>query len=206
MTPVGRGQRELIIGDRKTGKTAIALDTIINQKDSGVICVYVSCRSAGQSTVAGVVEALRAKGAMDYTIVVLLPPASPLRSSTSPPTPVPRWPNTSCTRASDTLVVYDDLSKQAQVVTAHASVRPVVKAPGDMMHSRLSWSGPPSWREPFPDSPEDATKVTSSTVNKPSPTSVPRSEAKSSSPGSKNQGGWDRWIDDRSPDHRNPRR
>src|ERR1700732_228661 len=70
MTPVGRGQRELIIGDRKTGKTAIAIDTIINQRDSGVICVYVAIGQK-ESTVAQIVEALRQHGAMDFTIVVV---------------------------------------------------------------------------------------------------------------------------------------
>ena len=70
MTPIGRGQRELIIGDRKTGKTAIAIDTIINQKGENVICVYVAFGQK-ESTVAGVVEILREHGAMDYTIVVV---------------------------------------------------------------------------------------------------------------------------------------
>src|SRR5580692_5589555 len=69
MTPIGRGQRELIIGDRKTGKTAIAVDAIINQRDTGVICVYVAIGQK-ESTVAQIVEGLRAAGAMDYTIVV----------------------------------------------------------------------------------------------------------------------------------------
>src|SRR6204780_4224130 len=70
MTPVGRGQRELIIGDRKTGKTAIAIDTIINQKEENVICVYVACGQM-EAKVAAVVETLRNNGAMDYTIVVV---------------------------------------------------------------------------------------------------------------------------------------
>src|SRR6202789_885853 len=69
MIPIGRGQRELIIGDRKTGKTAVAIDAIINQKGGDVICVYVSCGQRASST-AGVVEALTKAGAMDYTIVV----------------------------------------------------------------------------------------------------------------------------------------
>src|SRR6266550_919943 len=69
MTPIGRGQRELIIGDRKTGKTAIALDTILNQKGGDVICIYVACGTRASST-ASVVEVLRQHGAMDYTIVV----------------------------------------------------------------------------------------------------------------------------------------
>src|SRR5208282_1192809 len=70
MTPVGRGQRELIIGDRKTGKTAIAVDTIINQKSENVICIYVAIGQK-ESQVASVVEALTANGAMDFTIVVV---------------------------------------------------------------------------------------------------------------------------------------
>src|SRR5436305_1748095 len=69
MIPIGRGQRELIIGDRKTGKTAIAIDTIIAQKGMGVKCVYVAIGSK-ESTVAGIVEVLRASGAMDYTTVI----------------------------------------------------------------------------------------------------------------------------------------
>ena len=80
MTPIGRGQRELIIGDRKTGKTAIALDTIINQKEERVICVYVSIGQK-ESTVAQVVEKLREHGAMDYSIVVAA--ASPILAARS---------------------------------------------------------------------------------------------------------------------------
>src|SRR5262245_35731884 len=76
MTPIGRGQRELIIGDRKTGKTAIAVDTIINQRGGDVICVYVAIGQK-ESTVAGVVESLRANGALDYTIVVVASAADP---------------------------------------------------------------------------------------------------------------------------------
>jgi F-type H+-transporting ATPase subunit alpha len=70
MTPIGRGQRELIIGDRKTGKTAIGIDAIINQHDSGVKCFYVAIGQK-ESTVAGVIERLRETGAMDYTTVIL---------------------------------------------------------------------------------------------------------------------------------------
>jgi F-type H+-transporting ATPase subunit alpha len=76
MTPIGRGQRELIIGDRKTGKTAIAIDTIINQREEDVICVYVAIGQK-ESTVAAVVEGLKANGAMDYTIVVVSSAADP---------------------------------------------------------------------------------------------------------------------------------
>src|SRR5437870_13489206 len=76
MIPIGRGQRELIIGDRGTGKTAIAIDTIINQKGEGVICVYVAIGQKN-STVAAVVERLKQHGAMDYSIVVVASAAEP---------------------------------------------------------------------------------------------------------------------------------
>ncbi|MGH3645143.1 MAG: F0F1 ATP synthase subunit alpha, partial [Mycobacterium sp.] len=76
MTPIGRGQRELIIGDRKTGKTAIGIDAIINQRHSGVKCFYVAVGQK-ESTVAGVIEALRKNGAMDYTTVILSGASSP---------------------------------------------------------------------------------------------------------------------------------
>jgi F-type H+/Na+-transporting ATPase subunit alpha len=113
MTPVGRGQRELIIGDRKTGKTAIAIDTIINQREENVICVYVAIGQK-ESTVAGIVEALRTYGAMDYTIVVV--------ASASDPAPlqyIAPYSGTSMAefymyeQGRDTLCVYDDLTKQA---------------------------------------------------------------------------------------------
>ncbi len=113
MTPIGRGQRELIIGDRKTGKTAIAIDTIINQKEENVICVYVAIGQK-EATVAGIVEALRANGAMDYTIVVV--------ASASDPAPlqyIAPYSGTSLAefymyeQGRDTLCIYDDLTKQA---------------------------------------------------------------------------------------------
>src|SRR5260370_13247869 len=113
MTPIGRGQRELIIGDRKTGKTAIAIDTIINQKEENVIRVY-GALGQKESTVAGLVETLREKGAMDYTIVVV--------SSSAGAAPLQYIaPYAGCAMAEyymyeqgrDTLCVYDDLSKQA---------------------------------------------------------------------------------------------
>ena len=114
MTPIGRGQRELIIGDRKTGKTAIAIDTIINQKDTGVICVYVAIGQK-ESSAAGVVDILRKHGAMNHTVVVV--------ATSAFPAPLQYLaPYSGCTIAEhfmytqgrDTLVVYDDLSKQAQ--------------------------------------------------------------------------------------------
>ena len=125
MTPIGRGQRELIIGDRKTGKTAIALDTIINQKGGDVICVYVGCGQRA-STIASVVDALEANGAMDYTIVV--------SASASDPAPLQYIaPYAGAAMAeyfmaqgqAHALCVYDDLTKQAQayrqLVTADAT-------------------------------------------------------------------------------------
>ncbi|MFN4259794.1 MAG: F0F1 ATP synthase subunit alpha [Gemmataceae bacterium] len=113
MTPIGRGQRELIIGDRRTGKTAIALDAILNQREENVICVYVAVGQK-ESTVAQVVENLRRYGAMDYTIVVVASSAdaAPLQYIA---------PYAGCAMAEyymyeqgrDTLCIYDDLSKQA---------------------------------------------------------------------------------------------
>ncbi|HEY2909711.1 MAG TPA: F0F1 ATP synthase subunit alpha [Gemmataceae bacterium] len=143
MTPVGRGQRELIIGDRKTGKTAIAIDTIINQKEENVICVYVACGQM-ESKIAGVVEKLRELGAMDYTIVVV--------ASSSEAAPVQYIaPYAGAAMAEyfmyeegrDTLCVYDDLSKQA---AAYRQLSLLVRRPpgreaypGDVFycHSRL---------------------------------------------------------------------
>ncbi|HEX4574062.1 MAG TPA: F0F1 ATP synthase subunit alpha, partial [Gemmatimonadales bacterium] len=113
MIPVGRGQRELIIGDRGTGKTAIAVDTIINQKGEGVICLYIAIGQKS-STVAAVVERLKQHGAMAYTIVVI--------ASASEPAPMQYIaPFAGCAMAEyfmyqekgATLCIYDDLSKQA---------------------------------------------------------------------------------------------
>ncbi len=143
MIPIGRGQRELIIGDRKTGKTAIALDTIINQRDSGVICVYVAI-GLKESTVASVVETLRAHNAMDYTIVV--------SASSADPAPLQYIaPYAGCamaeyfmyTQGRHTLCIYDDLSKQAQAYRQLSLLlrRPPGREayPGDVfyLHSRL---------------------------------------------------------------------
>ena len=100
MTNVGRGQRELIIGDRSTGKTAIAIDTILNQHDQNVKCIYVAIGQKA-STVAQVVERLREAGAMEYTTVVdRVGAPRRRRSSGSPRSPAARWPSTSSTRAS----------------------------------------------------------------------------------------------------------
>ncbi|MBR5115826.1 MAG: F0F1 ATP synthase subunit alpha, partial [Lachnospiraceae bacterium] len=142
MFPIGRGQRELIIGDRQTGKTSIATDTIINQKGKNVICVYVAI---GQkvSTVARLVHMLREAGAMDYTIVV--------SSTASDPAPLQYIaPYAGCALAEffmrqgkDVLIVYDDLSKHAVAYRAMSLLleRPPGREayPGDVfyLHSRL---------------------------------------------------------------------
>jgi F-type H+-transporting ATPase subunit alpha len=147
MIPIGRGQRELIIGDRKTGKTAIAIDTIINQKQywgtpDAVVCVYVAVGQK-ESTVAGVVDVLKRNGAMDYTIVVV--------AGASDPAPLQYIaPYSGCAMAEHfmwqgkaTLCVYDDLSKQAQAYRQLSLLlrRPPGREayPGDVfyLHSRL---------------------------------------------------------------------
>jgi F-type H+-transporting ATPase subunit alpha len=143
MIPIGRGQRELIIGDRGTGKTAIAVDTIINQKGQGVVCVYVAIGQKN-STVAGVVERLKEHGAMEYTIIVV--------ASAAEPAPMQYIaPYSGCTMAEyfmydekkATLCIYDDLSKQAAAYRQLSLVlrRPPGREayPGDVfyLHSRL---------------------------------------------------------------------
>ncbi len=143
MIPIGRGQRELIIGDRKTGKTAIAIDTIINQKGGDVICVYVAI-GLKESTVVGLVEKLRECGAMDYTVVV--------SAGSSDPAPLQYIaPYAGAAMAEyfmyqqgrATLCVYDDLSKQAQAYRQLSLLlrRPPGREayPGDVfyLHSRL---------------------------------------------------------------------
>src|SRR5436190_14982278 len=112
MTPVGRGQRELIIGDRKTGKTAIAIDTIINQKTENVVCVYVACGQM-QAKVSQVVEDLRRNGAMDYTIVVSTASSDPAPIQYLAPYAGTAMAEYFMYQGKDTLCVYDDLSKQA---------------------------------------------------------------------------------------------
>jgi F-type H+-transporting ATPase subunit alpha len=143
MTPVGRGQRELIIGDRKTGKTIIAIDTIINQKEENVICVYVAIGQK-ESQVANVVENLRANGAMDYTIVVVASAAdaAPLQYL-APYAGTAMAEYFMYEQGRDTLCVYDDLSKQAAAYRQLSLLmrRPPGREayPGDIFycHSRL---------------------------------------------------------------------
>lgn len=142
MIPIGRGQRELIIGDRQTGKTSIAIDTIINQKKTGVLCVYVAIGQKN-STVAQITETLRLAGALDYTVIV-----SASASETAPLQYIS--PYTGCAIAEyfmaqgkDVLIVYDDLSKHAVAYRALSLLirRPPGREayPGDVfyLHSRL---------------------------------------------------------------------
>ncbi|QAT43885.1 F0F1 ATP synthase subunit alpha [Aminipila luticellarii] len=142
MIPIGRGQRELIIGDRQTGKTAIAIDTILNQKDSGVICIYVAIGQK-KSTVAQLVQTLEDKGAMSYSIVV-----SATASDVAPLQYIA--PYAGCAMAEhfmyqgkDVLIIYDDLSKHAVAYRAMSLLlrRPPGREayPGDVfyLHSRL---------------------------------------------------------------------
>ncbi len=142
MIPIGRGQRELIIGDRNTGKTAIAIDTILNQKDSGVLCIYVAIGQKS-STVSGIIEVLKNKGAMNYTTVIFSP-------SNDLPAMQYIAPYAGCAIAEefmysgkDVLIVYDDLSKHA---VAYRQLSLLLKRPpgreaypGDIfyLHSRL---------------------------------------------------------------------
>ncbi len=142
MIPIGRGQRELIIGDRQTGKTAIALDTIINQRDKGVICIYVAIGQK-RSTVANVVETLAKNNAMDYTIVV-----SATASELAPLQYIAPYTGVAMgeyflKQGKDVLCVYDDLSKHA---VAYRTLSLLLKRPpgreaypGDVfyLHSRL---------------------------------------------------------------------
>ena len=142
MIPIGRGQRELIIGDRQTGKTAIAVDTILNQKGKGVICVYVAIGQKA-SSVAQVLNTLKERGALDYTIIVMA-------NANEPSTLQYLAPYTGATLAEffmytgrPTLTIYDDLSKQAQAYREMSLLlrRPPGREayPGDVfyLHSRL---------------------------------------------------------------------
>jgi len=142
MIPVGRGQRELIIGDRGTGKSAVALDAIINQKDTGVLCVYCAIgQRAGK--VASIVETLRERGALDYTIVVAANASDPAPMQYIAPYSATALAEHFMWQGKHTLVVYDDLSKQAQSYRQISLVlrRPPGREayPGDVfyLHSRL---------------------------------------------------------------------
>ena len=142
MTPIGRGQRELIIGDRKTGKTAIAIDTILNQKDSGVKCFYVAIGQK-DSSVAGVIQILEEKGAMEYTTVIMSGASSPAPLQYVAPYAGTAMAEYFMFNGQHALIVYDDLSKQA---TAYRQLSLLMRRPpgreaypGDVFycHSRL---------------------------------------------------------------------
>ena len=143
MIPIGRGQRELIIGDRETGKTAIAVDTVLNQKGQNVICVYVAIGQKA-STVAGIVETLRRNGAMDYTIVVSATAVDPAPMQYIAPYAGAAMAEYFMYKQNkDTLCIYDDLSKQAVAYRQLSLLlrRPPGREayPGDVFycHSRL---------------------------------------------------------------------
>ncbi len=142
MTPVGRGQRELIIGDRQTGKTAVVVDTIINQRETGVKCVYVAVGQKA-STVAAVVESLQEHGAMDYTVVVNASAAAPPALQMYAPYAGSAIGQYWMYNGEHALVIFDDLSKQAVAYREIALLlrRPPGREayPGDVfyLHSRL---------------------------------------------------------------------
>jgi F-type H+/Na+-transporting ATPase subunit alpha len=142
MIPIGRGQRELIIGDRKTGKTTVAIDTVINQRGQGVKCIYVAVGQKG-STVAQTVETLRAFGAMDYTVVVNSPASDPAPYKYLAPYAGCAMGQHWMDHGEDALIIYDDLSKQAEAYRTLSLLlrRPPGREayPGDVfyLHSRL---------------------------------------------------------------------
>jgi F-type H+-transporting ATPase subunit alpha len=142
MTPIGRGQRELIIGDRKTGKTAVAIDTIINQRGHGVKCIYVAVGQKG-SSVAEVVATLEEHGALDYTVVVASPASDPAPFKYLAPYSGCAMGQHWMEKGDAALIVYDDLSKQAEAYRQLSLLlrRPPGREayPGDVfyLHSRL---------------------------------------------------------------------
>ncbi len=142
MTPVGRGQRELIIGDRQIGKTAIAVDAILNQKDSGIVCIYVAVGQK-KSTVAQVVETLRQHGAMEYTVVVAACASDPAPLQYIAPYAGTAMGEYYRDKGQHALIIYDDLSKQAAAYRQVSLLlrRPPAREafPGDIFynHSRL---------------------------------------------------------------------
>ena len=142
LVPIGRGQRELVIGDRKTGKTSVAIDTILNQKDQDMICIYVAIGQK-ESTVRTQVETLRRYGAMEYTIVVSAGPSSPAPMLWLAPYAGAAMGEEFMYNGKHVLIVYDDLSKQADAYRELSLIlrRPPGREayPGDVfyLHSRL---------------------------------------------------------------------
>jgi F-type H+-transporting ATPase subunit alpha len=142
MIPIGRGQRELIIGDRQTGKTSIAVDAIINQRDEGVLCVYAAIGQK-QSSVMHIVEELYKRGALDYTVVVAAAASEPSAMQYIAPYAATSIGEYFMERGKDALIIYDDLSKHA---VAYRTISLLIKRPpgreaypGDVfyLHSRL---------------------------------------------------------------------
>lgn len=142
LVPIGRGQRELIIGDRKTGKTSIAIDTILNQKDQNMICIYVAIGQK-ESTIRSQVETLRKMGAMDYTIVIEAGPSEPAPMLYIAPYAGAAMGEEFMYNGKHVLIIYDDLSKQA---AAYREISLLLRRPpgreaypGDVfyLHSRL---------------------------------------------------------------------
>src|SRR6059058_2474510 len=142
MTPIGRGQRELVIGDRKTGKTTVCVDTILNQKGLGVKCIYVAIGQKG-STVANTVDILRQYGALEYTVVVSAPASDPAPFKYLAPYAGCAIGQHWMENGEHALIVYDDLSKQAEAYRQMSLLlrRPPGREayPGDVfyLHSRL---------------------------------------------------------------------
>ena len=142
MVPIGRGQRELIIGDRQTGKTAVAIDTIINQKGGDVVCIYVAIGQK-RSTVAQVVSKLQEHGAMDYTIIVAATASEPAPLQFIAPYTGVTMGEFFRDSGKHALIIYDDLSKQAVAYRQLSLLlrRPPGREayPGDVfyLHSRL---------------------------------------------------------------------
>jgi F-type H+/Na+-transporting ATPase subunit alpha len=142
MVPIGRGQRELIIGDRQTGKTSVAIDTILNQKGQDVICVYVAIGQKA-STVANIANVLRERGALDYTVVVAANANDPATLQYLAPYTGASIAEYFMYKGKHTLIIYDDLSKQAQAYRQMSLLlrRPPGREayPGDVfyLHSRL---------------------------------------------------------------------
>ena len=142
MIPIGRGQRELIIGDRQTGKTSVAIDTIINQKSESVVCVYVAIGQKAAS-VAAVVDSLQERGALDYTVIVAANADEPATLQYIAPYTGAAIAEYFMYKGKATLVIYDDLSKQASAYRQMSLLlrRPPGREafPGDVfyLHSRL---------------------------------------------------------------------
>ncbi|MHB8329323.1 MAG: F0F1 ATP synthase subunit alpha, partial [Acidimicrobiales bacterium] len=142
MTPIGRGQRELIIGDRKTGKTTVAIDTILNQKGQGVKCIYVAIGQKG-SSIAQTVATLAERGALDYTVIVAAPASEPAPFKYLAPYAGCAMGQHWMENGEHSLIVYDDLSKQAEAYRQLSLLlrRPPGREayPGDVfyLHSRL---------------------------------------------------------------------